>query len=303
MLSRWARIVLGWNVVTILLGALVRATHSGAGCGRSWPTCAGVVVPALEGSTAIEFTHRAASGLALLGVFGIAWAVQRQTAQGHPARRAATVAVLAILLEALIGAAIVFYEWVGRDDSIARTVAVPLHLANTLLLLGALTLTIWFLSGGAALSQRGALRRNIFAAGAGLVAISATGAVTALADTLFPIDRLARPDTVHFLTELRVVHPVLAVLVLIVVALAARGRPLPNQASMRWLMILTGAQFGIGLLNIRFGTPIALQLLHLLVADLIWIAFVWLSAQVLSSSDAKASEEFVGARQTIPEHR
>ena len=44
-LVRFGWIVIGWNVVTIMLGALVRATHSGAGCGRSWPTCRGEVLP------------------------------------------------------------------------------------------------------------------------------------------------------------------------------------------------------------------------------------------------------------------
>jgi hypothetical protein len=49
--------------------------------------------------------------------------------------------VLAVIGEALIGAAIVAFEWVADDSSIARTVAVPLHLVNTLLLLAALTVT------------------------------------------------------------------------------------------------------------------------------------------------------------------
>ena len=303
MLVRWVGIVLGWNVITILLGALVRATHSGAGCGRSWPTCSGVVVPQLQGATAIEFTHRAASGVAIIGVIAIAFAVHRRTAKGHLARRSSALAVAAILLEALLGAAIVLYEWVGRDDSIARAVAVPLHLLNTLLLLAALTLTVWFLFGGGPLRRRGAGRRWVFAAGVSLVAISATGAVTALADTLFPVGQEASAEAVHLLSELRVVHPVLAVLALFAMTLASRGQSILASATGRWVVILTGAQFVVGVLNIRFGTPLVLQLVHLLIADLIWITFVWLAAQLLSSSDAKVSGELVGARQTMPEHR
>jgi heme a synthase len=303
MLVRWVGIVLGWNVITILLGALVRATHSGAGCGRSWPTCSGVVVPELQGATAIEFTHRAASGIAIVGVIAVAFAVHRQTAKGHLARSSVALAVAAIVLEALIGAAIVLYEWVGRDDSIARAVAVPLHLVNTLLLLAALTLTVWFLSGGGPLRRRGADRRWVFAAGVSLVAISATGAVTALADTLFPVGQEASAEAVHVLSELRVVHPVLAVFALLAMALASRGQSILASATRQWIVILTGAQFVVGVLNIRFGTPVVLQLVHLLIADLIWITFVWLAAQLLSSSDAKVSGELVGARQTMPEHR
>lgn len=303
MLVRWLRIVLGWNVLTILLGALVRATHSGAGCGRSWPTCAGVALPPLQGATAIEFTHRFASGLALVGVMAVAIAVRVQTVKGHRARRSSGFALGAIVLEALIGAAIVLYEWVGQDASIARAVAVPIHLINTLFLLAALTLTIWHLSGGGRLERRGPGWGWVLGAGAALVAISATGAVTALADTLFPVNRPAPIETVHFLTELRIVHPWLAVSVVAAAGLAVRGRSLPNTGAWRWLVGLLAAQLLIGLLNIRLGTPLWLQLLHLLAADLIWISFVWLAAQVLSSRAPRVAGELVGARQTIPEQR
>ena len=303
MLVRWAAAVLGWNVVTILGGALVRATHSGAGCGRSWPTCSGAVVPELQGATTIEFTHRVASGIAIIGVIAIAFAVHRRTAQGHLARRSSALALAAILFEALLGAAIVLYEWVGRDDSVARAVAVPFHLINTLLLLAALTLTVWFLSGGAPLRRRGVGRRWVLVAGLSLVAISATGAVTALADTLFPVGRPASAEAVHFLTELRVVHPVLAVLAVFAIAFASRGWSIVASPARRLIVILTGVQLIVGVLNVRLGTPLTLQLVHLLIADMIWILFVWLSAQLLSSSDAKAAGELVGARQTMPEQR
>ncbi|HSM45051.1 MAG TPA: COX15/CtaA family protein, partial [Acidimicrobiia bacterium] len=83
-LVRYAWFVLLFNVVVILLGALVRATGSGAGCGRSWPTCDGRVIPELEGATAIEFSHRAVSGVALILVFALAVLVWRNTASDHP---------------------------------------------------------------------------------------------------------------------------------------------------------------------------------------------------------------------------
>ena len=150
-LARLAWGVIGWNVLTILLGAVVRATHSGAGCGRTWPTCGGELVPALEGATAVEFTHRVASGLALVLVAALAVKVLRSRAPGHPARRSVLWAGAAIIGEALIGAVIVLYEWVGRDDSLARVISVPLHLVNTLVLLAALTLTARFLGGGGTL--------------------------------------------------------------------------------------------------------------------------------------------------------
>ena len=74
-----AFVALAVNLVVILLGALVRATGSGAGCGRSWPSCNGELIPELEGATAIEFTHRAVSGVALLIVALLVWWVFRES--------------------------------------------------------------------------------------------------------------------------------------------------------------------------------------------------------------------------------
>ncbi|CAN5252484.1 hypothetical protein BH18ACT5_BH18ACT5_13290 [soil metagenome] len=300
-MNRLAKVTLVWNVLTILLGALVRATHSGAGCGRSWPTCDGQIVPGRAGATAIEYTHRVASGIALVLVIVLAVVVGRQTRRGDPARSAAGWATGAIIGEALIGAAIVFFEWVDADNSLARVIAVPLHLLNTFLLLAALTLVIWFAAGGSRLEQRGPSRRWITAAALGLLATAATGAVTALADTLFPKDGSGSLETTHFLSDLRVLHPLLAVGVVLVAALALRGSGLVRQ----WgpLAGLTLGQLLVGLANIWLGTPVWIQLVHLLIADLIWISYVWLSAQVLSRSEASSEVEGVGWRQTIPEHR
>ena len=84
-LERFAWFVLVVNIVTIALGAVVRSTGSGAGCGRSWPTCQGEIVPELAGATAVEFTHRAVSGVALLLVFTLAFMVWRRVPVGHQA--------------------------------------------------------------------------------------------------------------------------------------------------------------------------------------------------------------------------
>jgi protoheme IX farnesyltransferase len=295
-----ARLTLAWNLVTILLGALVRATHSGAGCGASWPTCHGQLLPPLAGATAIEYTHRAASGLALLTV-GVLWlVVRRHRAVGDPARKAAGLAGLAVVLEALIGAAIVLFEWVGADRSLARGISVPFHLTNTLFLLACLTMTIWFLSGGGRPVRRGRLPRWLLAGALALVALAATGAVTALADTLFPVAAGAQETTEHFLTRLRIVHPILALSVVGLAVILGRSRRLVVGVGVTRLAALTGLQVCLGFLNIWLGTPVWLQLLHLLIADLIWIAYVWFSAQLLTSDLARDSGESVGTRQTRP---
>ncbi len=306
-LTRLAWGVIGWNVLTILVGAVVRATHSGAGCGRTWPTCGGELVPALEGATAIEFTHRVASGLALVLVAVLAIMVLRSRVPGHPARRSVLWACAAIIGEALIGAAIVVYEWVGRDDSVARVISVPLHLVNTLVLLAALTLTAWFLGdGGSVRPAWGPTRARawLLVGATALVLIFATGAVTALADTLFPAAGPVDAGARHFLTRLRIVHPILAVAVVAAAGVAERVRGSDGpRGPLRSLGILMLIQLGLGLLNIVLKTPLWLQILHLAIADLIWITYVWVSAQTLASDSSSSSGDVTGARHEKPLHR
>ncbi len=288
-LARYAWFVLVFNVVVILVGAVVRATGSGAGCGPSWPTCQGEVLPDLQGATAIEFTHRALSGIALILVFVLVALVWRRTPRGAPARAGALLSAVAIVGEALIGAAIVLAEWVADDASVARAVSVPLHLVNTLLLLAALALTAHWLAGGSRLdfrSNRLALRWVILG-GLALVAISASGAVTALADTLFPAADSATKlaSEAHFLTRLRVVHPILAVSAALV-AWWVSGRGGRNRShSAIVIPSLVGAMLITGALNIFLGVPVWMQVVHLALADALWVAYVVVSARALGARE------------------
>lgn len=280
-----------FNVVVILAGALVRATGSGAGCGRSWPTCQGQVFPEMEGATAVEFSHRAVSGIALILVFALAVWVQRTTSPGHPARLGALLSVVAIVGEALIGAMIVLAEWVGDDASVARVVAVPLHLVNTLFLLGALTMTIFWLAGGGRLDWHGrpGVRRAVVIAGTALVLIAASGAVTALADTLFPKSGGDFTDEAHFLTGLRMIHPVLAVVAAGAGWWASSRSGLPPGWPAKAMPVLVGLMLLTGAANVALGVPVAMQLAHLALADALWVAYVFLSAQLLSTQTSSAA--------------
>jgi len=151
--AKFAWFTLGFNVLVILWGALVRATGSGAGCGRHWPDCRGALVPLSPTvETLIEFAHRATSGLALLLVSILVLRAVRAFPRGAPVRAGAWASLAFILVEALIGAGLVLFELVGENSSAARAVVIALHLVNTLLLLGALALTAWW-AGGAAVPR------------------------------------------------------------------------------------------------------------------------------------------------------
>jgi len=270
-----------FNVGVILLGAVVRATGSGAGCGRSWPTCQGELIPELSGATSVEFTHRVASGIALVLVVVLAVLVWRRGRT--PARTGALISLAAIVGEALIGAMIVLAEWVADDDSVARALAVPLHLVSTLVLLGALSLTIFFLSGGRRLDLRThrVTWRWVLFGGIVIVLISATGAITALADTLFPKEGIGLDleSGSHFLTRLRILHPTLAITAA-AVAWWKLGRAAARTEA-RNIVFLVGLMLVTGLLNVALGVPTWMQILHLALADVLWISFVFLSAKTL----------------------
>jgi heme A synthase len=116
--------------------------------------------------------------------------------------------------------------------------------------------------------------------------------VTALGDTLFPSASLQDgltadlSPTAHVLIRLRTIHPVLAVMVALYLTAGAwrfaGRRPLGWRAA-HFIIALLGTQLALGFLNVLLLAPVWLQLVHLLVADAIWLAYVLLAADVLAS--------------------
>jgi len=280
--------VLAYNVAVILWGALVRATGSGAGCGGHWPLCNGEVLPKVSQiATVIELTHRIMSGIALLAVVAMFVWARRAFAPHHATRRWASWALVLILTEALLGASLVLLGHVAGNESVGRVYSLGLHLVNTLLLLASLALTARSathpaVGSGFSLSMSGPL--------VALILVAIAGAITALGDTLFPSHTLAegmREDfssTASFLIRLRIIHPFLAVGAGFVVALVAfpeyRARHTARlRALSGWLLTLFSAQFAVGALSIMLQAPVPLQLLHLLLADALWITLVLFTAE------------------------
>lgn len=302
-LTRFAWFVLAVNLAVIVWGGFVRASGSGAGCGAHWPLCNGVVVPQdPKIETLIELGHRLTSGLALVAVVALGiWTLRRysrETASGREMRRLAWLAILFIFGEAALGAGLVLLEYVGQNSSGARAIWMAGHLVNTFLLLAILALL-------AERSRRGAASEKppVKGVSAGTTAVLATrwqerlsfaallftamtGAIAALGDTLFPVTTLAEgmaqdlSPTAHFLLQLRVLHPLVAIgagLLWIHLAQKVRSTVPAGTRSGSWawmLLVLVAAQFAIGLATLAFLAPVALQLLHLLGADLVWIAGV-----------------------------
>ncbi len=291
--TRFAWGVLAWNLLVILWGAYVRASGSGAGCGSHWPLCNGEVVPLVPRiETIIEFTHRITSGVALIAVVALAWWSVLLFPRGHRVRRMAMLSILFIVAEALLGAGLVLLRFVGENQSVGRAFYLSLHLVNTQFLLATLALAAWYSRG----EEPGRPSRVVMATLPVAILVSITGAIAALGDTLFPASSLAegmRQDlsaAAHFLLRLRVVHPVLAVLAatyFVTVAnlmLRSKAAPLAKRTALV-VLILTLAQVCAGAINLALLAPIGMQIVHLFLADVLWISLVILVMLPLRTAD------------------
>jgi heme A synthase len=291
----WA--TLAANLAVILWGAYVRASGSGAGCGSHWPLCNGELVPRSPSmATLVELGHRLTSGLALLLVVGLVIGARRRFPPGHLVRRIAVVALVLMVLEALIGAGLVLLALVAHDASTARAWWISGHLVNTFLLVAVLTLTAWWATRAERphLRGAGALVVTFGLALVGMLVLGVSGAITALGDTLFPAASLAEgkaqtfSDTAHVFLRLRLWHPVLAltagalVLAAALHAVRRRGTPLVRRAA-RAVVGLFALNLAVGLLNMGWLAPVPVQLIHLLLADLVWIGLVVLAASTLAA--------------------
>lgn len=299
------------NVIVIIWGAFVRATGSGAGCGDNWPLCNGEVIPRPERiETLIEFSHRVTSGLALLAVAALLIWAFRAYPKGHIVRKGAAWSMFFMVLEALIGAALVLLQYVAFNISLGRAIWMAGHLVNTFLLLAALTLTAWWAQGGQPLRLRGqgAVGWTLLLAFIGMLMLGMSGAITALGDTLVITGGISPAENalVATLVELRILHPIIAFGVGALVGLAAwivmsRRPGRTTQQLGRLLIGLYVVQLLAGALNVALRAPVWLQLVHLAFTSVIWILLVMLAAAALARTDAvTVGQSQATARQSAP---
>lgn len=304
-MSRLAWGALAFNLFVIVWGAYVRASGSGAGCGSHWPLCNGVAIPRdVATATAIEFTHRVTSGACLILAVVIAWRGKRDFAGSGLAERRVRRSAFAVLgftlTEALIGAGLVLLGHVAKDQSTGRVISISLHLVNTFILLASLSLTAWWSTHPRQADRAWTgLDRFAWGAIALTVLLAMTGAITALGDTLFRSASLAQglsqdfSPASHFLLRLRVIHPALAVGVagwLFHFAERAGARTaFPRLPAA--LKALVGLQLALGLANLLLLAPTSLQLIHLLVAECLWIALI-----LTAVSAAASTSDFSGGQ-------
>jgi heme A synthase len=295
---RFAWGVLGLNILVILWGAFVRATGSGAGCGSNWPLCQGEIIPQPQQiETVIEFSHRLSSGLALLAVVALVIWGFRAYPKGHGVRKGVVWTGIFMILEALIGAALVLLEYTALNVSVGRAIWMAGHLVNTFLLLAALSLTVWWAKGGGRLRLRGpgVVGWTYWLLVVGMFVLGASGAVTALGDTLTITGGISPQENtlVNTFVELRIFHPLIAFAVFGLALLAvwtANRNGRANAGMQRYgqaIVIVFIVQLLLGALNVQLRAPVWLQMAHLLLTSTIWILVVFLGAATLSNRTAE----------------
>jgi heme a synthase len=282
LLERYAWAVVAYNVFVILWGAFVRATGSGAGCGDHWPLCNGQVTPrspSLE--TIVEFTHRATSGVDVILVAALLVWVFRALSKGHPARMGAVLSTVFLVTEALIGAGLVLLQRVVKNASGYWSTA---HQLNTLTLLACLALTAWWIGGRRRLRFEGPPFRMAAVSLGAVALLAVSGVIAALGNTLFPAASLSEgfaqdldPASSIFL-RLRILHPAIALCTAVWLLYVATTRPSRRAWTMVAILI---AQLALGLANLLLLAPVWTQILHLLLADLLWISLILFCAEML----------------------
>jgi heme A synthase len=215
--------------------------------------------------------------------------------KGESIRKGLIASVIFIITEALLGASLVLFGLVTNNQSAMRAIVISLHLLNTFFLIGSISLTAWWASGKKTILHggNGYLLIVLSLGLAGVAIIGMSGAITALGDTLFPVKNLAQglaQDTssnTHFLIRLRVYHPLIALLVGGYTFFLLRYlRKINSDNTARKIGTILGGliliQWTAGLINVLLLAPVPMQIIHLFVADTIWISYVLLTASILS---------------------
>lgn len=296
--AKFAWFSLAYNIVVILWGVFLRASHSGDGCGQHWLTCQGEAIPsAPELKTVIEFSHRITTMLAgFVVIAALVWAF-RKFQKGHIVRKMALWSFVFILIEGAIGGGLVLTGNTAGNWTPTRPYWTAGHLINTFILVAFLALTAWYASG-ARLPRPDVPRRIKLLLLAGVAAIFLTGisgSMAALSSMLFPSASIAEgiakdlSGDSHYLLRLRISHPILSIFTgVYLIFLAGWLKRVVECKAVRklsdMLSVVILIQVAFGAATLLMLAPIVMQLGHLFLADAVWILFVLLAASVMANA-------------------
>jgi heme A synthase len=271
------------TLILIGVGSIVRTTGSGLGC-PDWPLCHGGVLPPLERTAIIEYSHRTvASIVGALIVAQTIWAVRDR-------RRDGTIAALAAISLPLLA----LQAWLGKETVERELPAevVTFHLSMALILFAVLGLIAVFAIQGPTrrrllTPQRLRFARTAMIAGALVAAVLVVGSYLVGSDAGFactgwpncpeapvPFVDGSRLQHIHWIHRITVLGGLVGVGWLWLAA-----RELPEDARALRLgaftvVALYGVQIVVGAGNIWSDFSEAIRVLHLVVGSAIWALLI-----------------------------
>src|SRR5436190_6897418 len=308
------------TVSLIVIGGIVRVSDSGLGCGAAhsgthgWPLCGGRVVPFLDTSMIIEFSHRVAASVLVVLIAGMVLLSLRRLRDHAWLVRGSIVAAALVLAQAALGGLTV-------EHGLAE-VLVAAHLGAAMLLLGLLLVLRRATDPQEArepVDRSRALRLATAAATALVLVTIVAGGVVAGTEregtgtdvghgahlacgTQFPtcLDGVL-PFGAGHLVDIQLAHRLAVVLAAIAVlsmsAIALRRR-VPGRA-FRLAPVLLGCQILLGAVNVWAGEHATLVVAHLALATTLWATVVYGGVSLLAvpapARDRVRSETEVGA--------
>ncbi len=260
-----------------VLGAIVRISGSGMGCGEHWPDCNSQIVPTL-GSTAtvIEFSHRLLAATLVITLIALVVIANRQRSS---IRGPAALALGTTVVAALLGAAIVALS-LSNPYLIAVHYALAMFLLATLVVanvrlgnLGASAVHAGDASSRTARSTRAGAAIAFVVVVFGALVANVPGAAPSCQG--FPLCSAVLTNGAPL--ALHVTHRVLALLLflhLFSVAFLTRRRREGHMIVLatRWTFFVIVLQVAIATAMVELHLPAPLQSLHQAVGTLVWVA-------------------------------
>jgi heme A synthase len=305
----FARLTVLTAVATYLLivaGGVVRVTGSGLGCGDKgqWPFCHGQWLPPLEQTALIEFTHRWIAAVATFLVVLLAGWVWLRYRQVRPLRNGATVVVALFILQIALGAITVEYNLPSG--------VIMIHLANALLLLGALTWIAVMTNTAGSVRARPSLgaTRLAGAAAAATYLLALSGALVVdqgagYACAGWPLCGNGFQLSSNAQADVNLLHRLVAgvVVLLLGYAMVKLRRSRPGDRALRRatvaVSVLIVLQVVAGALVVDLRLPAAVRAVHLALASALWATVVVTTVLARGATDApleKAGRREAGVR-------
>jgi cytochrome c oxidase assembly protein subunit 15 len=192
-----------------------------------------------------------------------------------------------MVAEALLGAALVLKGLVGENATIFRLVIMTLHQMNSLLLTGSTVIFATVTDPRNSPLNLTLSWKKLFSSGKNgiiFMMIPATGAWAALANTLFPSQNLEEGfkkdlnfDT-PWILKLRIIHPLLALSLgfYLVFIFFKKSEATEGKTSQSALLVAGAFSIALifGTLTLLFLSPVWMKLVHLTLAQLVWISLV-----------------------------